>query len=492
MTGHNAANLAPSIAALVLMLTGAVGEVAGMMALGFLLVGALGMVRLYGMFDRWSDRWALSELTGAATLLWYGTGACVGLLWGDVWAIGMVEGRDYLALFQAGVFVLIAGNMMLVLAPIEHRLWAPAIDSLSRPGPPVPLAVIGALVLLWMLLFNLLLDGRIGYRGFGELPGLGVQGLPVLESLVLEISLALSGYFGWLLGKRREGSRLPLIWLAVAYAPLLWLILIGQGRRELFAHAVAFLIVFLWARQLRLGARPILLFSIVALPLLFAGTMIFQVQRFGDSGLALEMTESNLVERVGRAVDELDDTWGAVLDSQVEQFPSRVFVIGYLKELMDSTDAKQFGFGRELAAELVLAVPSVLYPDKVATIAALGGVGEMRNPDFGLPDLSDYPESVLSAAYMDFGWLGAAIAPCLVLLAGVAAATLARVVRNELFRVVLVSIIVVEYLFIEGRFVSDTLATARVVLLLAPLSVLLSLGGRGSASRAPLEGTVCR
>ena len=476
MIGSWSANLMVSLLSLMPIAAGTAGGSSALMALGFLGLGTLGVVNLFTLVQEWRLRWSLCAVHGSALLAWYGLGTFIGLAWGDPWLLGMSDDRDYGDLFSAGLFVLLAANAILALAPVEQRWWRETIDHLDRPARPVPPPLLLSLAILWMVLLNFVLEGRIDFRGFGAGSG---ELLPIAELLVLKISLALAGYFGWLLGKRREGSKQPLVVLALLYLPLLFTILMGQGRREIAVHIIAFFLIFAWSRNMRLDWKPLTLFFAVAIPLMFGGSMLFQAQRLESQSMEMSWSgESNLIDRMGAAAERFEDSWDEVLDSQITSFPTRMFIIGYIKELMGTTPDPRFGHGAASAAELVMGIPAFLYPGKGEMVVQLGGIGEMRNPDFDLADHSDYADSLLTVAYMDFGWFGIPCAALLTLAFGWIMAQLARLGRNELFQVVLISLILTHYLTVEQSFVATTVNVLRLAVAVLPVTLLLSLSQR--------------
>jgi len=477
-------NLLLSLLALLVIAVGMAGQSRPFMAVGFFTLGAQGAVNLFGIMQAWKERWSLCAIHGSALLAWYGVGAFIGLSWGEPWELGMSDSRDYSDLFSAALFLTLSANAILVLAPLEHRFWSAQIRRLDLPAPPVPPLVLLALVVLWVVLVDFIVEGRIDFRSFGTESS---EYLPITEVLVLQTSMALSGYFGWLLGKRREGSTQVLTILALLFLPLLLLVLVGQGRRDLVVHIAAFFLIFAWSRDMRLTWKPLALFSLLAIPLLLAGSMVFQAQRLATSSYAMSWSgKTNLIERIDSASERFRGDWDEVLESQIESFPSRMFIIDYLKELMGTSDKPQFGFGRASAAQAVMGVPTFLYPGKAEEAIRLGGIGEMRNPDFGLPDFSDYANSLLTVAYMDFGWLGIPYAALLTLLSGWLLAQLFRLARNELFQVVALSLILTHYLTVEQNFVTTAVNVLRLAVALAPLTALLSVS-QDQPDSAPVE-----
>ncbi|GAB6041425.1 hypothetical protein [Endothiovibrio diazotrophicus] len=474
MQGVKGTNLLGSLLSLLLLAIGMAGSSSGFMALAFLGLGLVGLANMMKVIQDWRNHWSLSAIHGSALLIWYGIGAFIGLGWGTPWDLGMIDHRDDRDLFFAALFVALSAHAILAVAPLEHRWWHDTIARLSRPAPPVPQFVLLSLALLWLVLVDFVLEGRIEYRSFGA-----DNQLPITEHLLYQFSIALSGYFGWLVGKRREGAREPLILLALLFLPLLTLILMGQGRRELAAHFTTFFLIFAWSRDMRLNWRPLALFLAVTTPLFIVTSTVFQAQRMDiqQSWTQWEDT-ANLLDRIGAAADRFEGDWNEVIESQTRALPSRMFIIDYLKEL-GGYENPRFGLGRASAAELVMGIPSTFLPEKNEAVVELGGIGEMRNPDFGLADYTDYADSLLTVAYMDFGWFGIPYAALLTLISGGLLALLMRIVRNEFFQVIVLSLILAHYLTVEKSFVATTVNVLRLVVAIAPLTVLLSFSHNG-------------
>ncbi len=468
----NNLNLLISFTSLLLMSIGMVSISSAIMAVGFLMLGVQGIVNLMNLLNDFRHQWSVCKLYGSALLAWYGVGAFIGLSWGDHWALGMTDYRDYRDLFLAGLYLTLTANALLLVSSMEQRQWRGLIDKLSQSTEPVPFPIICVLVLLWFVLLDLVIDGRIGFRSLGE--NIGGGRLPIIETLVYQLSLPLIGYLGWLLGKKREDSKQMLSLLVVLFIPVISLVLLGQGRRELISHAATFVFLFHWARYGGLHMRQAMVAGLIVLPMLALGSVIFQSQRL-DNPASFYYEDRNLIQGVGKAVKELDQNWDLVVDSQLTTFPQRMFIINYLKELIGSSEEPRFGYGSSSLSEVVMSIPNFIYPEKVEKTMELGGVGEMRNPDFGLPDLSDYANSLLSLSYMDFGWFGVVYAALLTLLIGSAFAVLGLVFRNELFCVILLSTLLINYMIAEKSFIIVSLSILRLLLVLGVITVLLSL-----------------
>lgn len=465
-------HLPAAVAALLFMGLGAAQGSAETMAIGFLITGLTGVRQMLELVRNWRDNWSLCDLHGSALLIWYGLGAAIGLTLADLRELALIDGRDYETLLLTGVFFLLCTLAIRAAAPWERRLWRPVIDDLLRTPPTIPPLLAIFLAILWIVLVHLLLEGRIDFRSFGSAPG---ERLPILEVAVFQITLALTGYFGWVLGREGAVSRRQVVVLALLFIPLILLLLVGQGRQMLATHTATFFLLFAWSRGREIRWRPLIGFAALATIILVVGALLFEAQRM-EFGTRAYQHQGNLITRVDRAAGYLEEDLDSVLEWQANNIPVRIFLISYLKELFSSPVEPLFGMGRETTAQLIAGVPSFLLPEKDQLILQLGGIAEMRNPDFGLPDMVDDPNSLLSAAYKDFGWLGIPYAGLAVLLIGSLLAILARLIHNEIFRVILLSSMLTKFLAVEMMFFVGTATLFRLLALLAVVTVLLNIG----------------
>ncbi len=450
---------------------------------GFLLLGLQGLFELFILIQDWTQRWSLCVLHAAALMTWIGIGAAIGLFWGDPFLLDMTEASDYQSLLLAAIYMTVTIGFLWWLSPVEHKLWRLSLKDLQVSSDPWGLMVIVALALFWVLLFELLRSGAIGFRSLGEATSGG--SLPIFETFLRQTALAITGFLGWTVGRFKQHSNIAAITLSVLFIPLLLLMLLGLGRQPLTVHIAVFVIFYVWARFKHIQWRSLMVWAVPLLPLIFIGFLLFQAQRVENRTLRFESESAvTLSEGLSAAAGTISDDLEGALEWQASNLPQRMFLINYLKELMVA-ESPLFGAGQASLAEMVVSIPSIILPNKYEIIAELGGVSEERNSDFDVPDHLDYPNTLLTTSYIDFGWLGPMIGALSVLLIGSLLAFFMRIGKNNLFRLVVLSTTLSTFISAELSFYTSVTGEFRFLLVLLPLSYLLSLTSSNNSPSSP-------
>ena len=228
-----------------------------------------------------------------------------------------------------------------------------------------------------------------------------------------------------------------------------------------------FVATYLWARRSRIRIRRVIPYAIVALPIVYVLWMVFlglRVDSYGDAFLGKQ--ERTIFERLETTTDMLSEEWDSVRERQSADIVRRIFVIGYLGDLIGGTRETSPLLGLNLFVESLEAMPRVLFPPKTEILDEIGRHEDLINANFGLPEI-DRATSIVTGAYADFLWWGIILVPPIVLLLGISFAKLASVTRSEFMRVFAVSYVFYTGLSTESAFFTFTLGSLRTVLSMA-------------------------
>ncbi|MGB0720813.1 MAG: hypothetical protein ACPGU7_00325 [Gammaproteobacteria bacterium] len=456
----------------VFLLAGFEAKSASAMGLGFLACGLVGLMGFIHTLRQWRTRFSLSGVHADMILMWFGVGTFVSLTWGDPITLGVVLHRDFEGLAMAALLLVASALALRMVAFAEARFWVPVMERIGTLKLFMPPPMFVFLVVVVVLVSFAVYSGEISFRRIGTQGG---QRISAFWSLVQVLGYGLAGYLGWALGAASGRLRVLLITLFLAYLPTISLLVLGEGRRLMLVVTLIFVAAYLVGRGQAVSLRWIAWRALIGFIVLVFGFMVFNEQRnMRMSRVQMELDVTTLVQSVPRASREVLDDLATAFEDQIENVTERLFIIGYPQELL-MADNPVFGFGRGMAAEVLVAIPSALLPDKDELVEKLGGYGEMRNPDFGLPYPSDYANSVVTTAYMDFGWAAPLIVAASVFAIGSLSALLIRLISDPFFTFTALTLMLVVHLQVENSYALITLGTLRTLIILAPISMLLHL-----------------
>jgi hypothetical protein len=193
----------------------------------------------------------------------------------------------------------------------------------------------------------------------------------------------------------------------------------------------------------------------------------------------------NIFERIGTTSSSLSRYWNELERDQAEMVIDRVFVIGFLADLIGGTKVSSPYYGMQFVYSVVLAVPRFLFPEKHQLLAELKGDEENIDLRFGLPPF-DRADSIVTEAYVNFLWLGPLFYAPILAATGIALAWIARLGESSFFRTVVVSYAVVTAIAVETSYVGTTLNVLRTLLVVSvPFVVLRWLRPRAAPTPAP-------
>jgi hypothetical protein len=273
------------------------------------------------------------------------------------------------------------------------------------------------------------------------------------------------------------GENRFLIMTVLGAVPVQFLFNLCFGRRMILYQTLAFLIAFIWARGRGFTMKQTIVIGMLALPLIMASWYVFLAMRM-DRYSDLAGERRDIFSRLQTSSELLGDRFDVVQRQQEDNVVTRVFVIGYLSELLASNRPSPFLNGREFVFQLVTSIPRVLLPDKQGLINSLQ-VGESHiNRNFGLPD-RDRAGSMLVASYADFGWLGVVLGPIIVAIMGIMFAGLARLGHSPLLRMYVVAYTLHNGLTVEQSYVIYTTNALRIVAVVAGVFLVAEVLNRG-------------
>ncbi|MGB0694509.1 MAG: hypothetical protein ACPGOY_02590 [Rhodospirillaceae bacterium] len=435
--------------------------------LALLAMGAQGSAILHDVLANPHTRWSISRLHAGALLFWYGLGSAFGLAAGDGFLLQVGGSVSVENMSLAGLLILATVFGMLLFSRAEHHFWKPVLQNLrvntQQNTPFMTLFILGLTLAMYYFLANDMLALRDVVQGAGK----------NFVLLIKAMFLASLAGLAWMLGEPGALYRASNLILLVLVLPIAAIILISLGRLPLALYVGSILLFFGWRRGWRFSPSQILMCLLIASPLIFVGSQVFHGMRI-ESRAAGYLGKDNApllqaLEAVGR---EDRATWGRVLSDQLDHLPHRTFFLHYPAALIDVPWTPNYGLGDHQAAQVVIAIPNAFLPNKHDIIEELGGIGEDRLPAFGLPNMSDFPNTLFTTVFLDFGFATPFIVMVMVPLIGASFALLIRFLHDPMFQIMGIGICLVTFFTIEGFFVSASLVAMREIAFLLPFAFL--------------------
>lgn len=227
--------------------------------------------------------------------------------------------------------------------------------------------------------------------------------ISALGALAYVMIPALFGYLGVLSAKSRWRRQKLVLLFQVVMALLLAL---PTGRRLFLADLLAFGTGFALAGGLDNWGMTRKLVSVSLLGFVaYLSFFLFFVMRV--AGYQIPHSDGpNLLGRVDRAMTIVttSEERSRVIDMMAGTTQSRTFILGYYADLLSSLSGSKPLHGKILVNSILVAVPSVLYPDK-DRILREGSSEDLANPVFHLT-IDDKANSLLTDGISDFGIIG--------------------------------------------------------------------------------------
>ena len=176
-------------------------------------------------------------------------------------------------------------------------------------------------------------------------------------------------------------------------------------------------------------------------------------------------------------------SWSNLQESQAVDVVNRVFVIGYLTDLVHGTERAVGFMGKKFVNDVVSGIPRFMLPSKSEILAELDANETSVTIRFGQP-VTDRSEIIVTASYADFLWFGAVFYPPLVMLLGIFLAWVSVATGSGLFRVYVMSYTLLTALTVETYFFTNSLNMVRTLVILLPVFFLA--GGAEAKNRGAM------
>ena len=166
----------------------------------------------------------------------------------------------------------------------------------------------------------------------------------------------------------------------------------------------------------------------------------------------------------------MDNRWGAVAESQEKEVIDRVYVIGYVIDLMDRDRVTNRLNGTSMAYMIVNSIPRMLLPSKKKILASLNASAEDIMVRFYL-GVGDRADSLVTSAYIDFRWLGPLIYTSFAFLFACILVGLCLLLRFQFFSLYVLCYVFFFALGTEQSFVTGCLNMLRIIVVVAALLI---------------------
>jgi hypothetical protein len=448
-------------------------EAAELSATGSAILAVVGVYHFYLCLAFRQHFWSLCDLLAAGLLISYFGGAATTLFLATTEILTFANARGLTFLFETTVYIAMFAVMLNLCGRVERYFWRETWRR-EENAEDWSFWVISAIAMLVLVQVYSLATGIVSYQGTG--PTENPNEIPYGGNLVIALSAPLAGVCGWILGRPELRANRMLFCVALGSVPVQLLFNLCFGRRVIMFQMLIFLVCFVWARRRGFTVKQTVVMGLIAVPLIFIFWNVFlamRIDRYSD----IKGERRDIFDRLGTTTELMENNWDALSKNQERNVVTRVFVIGYLSDLMASERRNPFFLGRELAHEVVASVPRIVLPGKQDIIASLRA-GEIEiNARFGLPN-QDRAESAIVAAYVDFSWFGLVLYPIVVAVIGIAFAWLSTVSASQFFRIYTVSYTFYVGVSVEHTYVTFALNSLRTVLTLACVFVVLDVFNR--------------
>lgn len=197
------------------------------------------------------------------------------------------------------------------------------------------------------------------------------------------------------------------------YAVLL-IALIPLGRRVIMYTLMLFLILlgpnsFKDFRKSRTKLFHFIVIIISTSIILIWGVRAFYAMRITVNKMAVQ-EKPTIMEIVPYFVDIIQDSYALaeVNEKLIQNISDRPFVLSYLAGLIAAHNKNSTPFFGELRHAIVMAIPSIFYPNKIAKLAPASEL--IIHQSLGLP-IFDGPNTIVTAGLNDLGFVGMVIYP---------------------------------------------------------------------------------
>ena len=237
----------------------------------------------------------------------------------------------------------------------------------------------------------------------------------------------------------------------------------AHGRRVILFQALIFVACFVWARGRGLRANQIIMLGLGSLPVVYLLWVVFLALRIeGYSQPAAAQQDRDIFTRLESASELMESRWDNVAKTQEKEIVDRVFVLGYLVDLMVNARIVNQYYGRVLLGEAIISIPRFLMPDKDRVLRSLKSDEASVGQRYSI-GARDRATSIVTAAYIDFRWVGPVLYAALAAIIGVCLASMALFIRLNFFSVYVMVYVFLAALGTETAFFAHKLNMMRLI-----------------------------
>jgi hypothetical protein len=446
-------------------------------ASGHFLLFLAGVCHLWLVIARRRQYWSLCDIHAGSLLISYFGGSAITLSLAQGGVISAITIAQMSTLFDASVYIVFFCVCLFIFGRLEAPFWRRLFDEdlgANWPGwVPVLFIVIGALVA------QSLASGDISLQGATLIDE---RELPVFTGLIVALSWPMVGICGWILGHAQLRRR-PLFFLpALALLPIELVFNFAHGRRVILFQALIFVTCYAWSRGRGFGANQLIMLGLGSLPVVYLLWVVFLALRIEGYGQpASAQQDRDIFTRLESASKLMESRWDKVAKTQEKEVVDRVFVLGYLIDLMENAKIANRYYGRVVLGEAVTAIPRFLLPDKDQILRTLNSdeasVGQRYNIG-----VADRAMSIATAGYIDFRWIGPVLYAPLAFIIGAGLALMALVLRLNFFSLYVMAYVFLAALGTETAFFAHKLNMMRVIAVLFVILVAYRMVRRLASS----------
>lgn len=430
-------------------------------ASGHFLLFVAGVCHLWLVIARRHQYWSLCDIHAGSLLISYFGGSAITLSLAEGGILNAITVSQLGTVFDASVYIVLFCGCLFLFGRLEAPFWRRLFErDLGEGWPgwvPVLFILVGGFVAFALANGDISLQGAVLTDE---------KELPVFTGLTVALSWPMAGICGWILGHEQLRRRPFFFLTALALLPVELVFNFAHGRRVILFQALIFVTCFAWARGRGFRANQLIMLGLGSLPVIYLLWVVFLALRIeGYSQPASAQQDRDIFTRLESASELMDSRWDNVAKTQEKEVVDRVFVLGYLVDLMGNAKIVNRYYGRVVLGEIVTAVPRFLMPDKEEVLATLNSdeasVGQRYN--IGVQDRA---MSIVTAGYIDFRWVGPVLYAALASLVGVCMAIMALTLRLNFFSVYVMAYVFLAALGTETAFFAHKLNMIRLVAVL--------------------------
>ena len=260
--------------------------------------------------------------------------------------------------------------------------------------------------------------------------------------------------------------------LLIGIAMFLLFLQFGFGRRIFVFSSFIYLMTFFFTIKKRgvFSLKNIALFVLVGIVFQFA-TTTFSVMRISSLQYKNMPNPPSIFEMVPEAINTYDNRDRINLAEQIhENLRSRSFILEYLSKLDKASSTIEPLFGDNLSRSFLLSLPGILYPSKYKHPELFKSEEGYLNPHFRLA-VSDYSDTIFTAAIGDFGEVGLFMLPLVFSMFFSLILTVSKRISNPVGSMLISSFLAYRLLSVEED-VSSYFTNIRFVIILLFISWL--------------------